>query len=361
MEPGGGGEQSRRSALAAHALNYEPGGLLRSGHLQTVLGSVWPVAWLTRRRAARLRASAQELLLDCGEDVRLQAFWSSAAGVSGASGERAAEACGGRRVAVLLHGWEGSAEATYVLSLGSLLLAHGFDVVRLNLRDHGQTHHLNREIFHSCRLPEVVGAMRALAGRFTGARLYLAGFSLGGNFMLRVAADARAPASIAGVVAVSPVLDPQVTLAALEQGPAIYQRSFLTRWSRSLRIKESAWPGVHDFAPTLRLKALRSMTADLVARHTNFPSLEAYLEGYAVTGDRLAGLRVPVSVLVAEDDPIVPAADLTRLAPSPQLTVVRSRYGGHCGFGDGIARPSVADRFVLSQFEGFELTAARAG
>jgi len=58
------------------------------------------------------------------------------------------------RVAILLHGWEGSAEATYVLSLGSLLLSHGFDVVRLNLRDHGATHHLNREIFHSCRLPE---------------------------------------------------------------------------------------------------------------------------------------------------------------------------------------------------------------
>jgi predicted alpha/beta-fold hydrolase len=248
-----------------------------------------------------------------------------------------------------------------VLSLGSLLLAHGFDVVRLNLRDHGQTHHLNREIFHSCRLSEVVGAMRALAGHFARARLYLGGFSLGGNFMLRVAADARAPAAIAGVVAVSPVLDPEVTLAALERGPAIYQRSFLTRWSRSLRIKESAWPGVHDFAQTLRLKALRSMTADLVARHTDFPSLQAYLEGYAVTGDRLAGLRVPASVLLAEDDPIVPAADLTRLAPSPQLTVVRSRYGGHCGFGDGVARPSAADRFVLAQFEGFELTAARAG
>ena len=351
MEPGGGRQQPRRSALAAGPLNYSPAGVLRSGHLQTVLGSVWPVAWLTRRRAARLREAAQELLLDCGDHVRLQAYWSRAAVVRGA-------ASGVRRVAVLLHGWEGSAEATYVLSLGCLLLAHGFDVVRLNLRDHGATHHLNREIFHSCRLPEVVGAMRALAERFTGARLYLAGFSLGGNFMLRVAADASAPGAIAGVVAVSPVLDPEVTLAALERGPGIYQRSFLTRWSRSLRIKETAWPGVHDFAPTLRLKALRSMTADLVARYTEFPSLADYLSGYAVTGDRLAGLRVPASVLLADDDPIVPAADLKRLAPSPQLTVVRSRYGGHCGFADNVAQPSIADRFVLQEFERFRAPAA---
>ena len=74
---------------------------------------------------------------------------------------------------------------------------HGFEVVRLNLRDHGATHHLNRELFHSCRLPEVVGAVRALALRFPGMPLVLAGFSLGGNFMLRVAAhrEARRPAA----------------------------------------------------------------------------------------------------------------------------------------------------------------------
>ncbi|MFI4867962.1 MAG: YheT family hydrolase [Steroidobacterales bacterium] len=346
--------------MAAGALNYQPPGVLRSGHLQTVLASVWPVSWLIRRRAARLRSRSQELLLDCGDGVTLQAFLSRAddtrprdAG-TGAAAPRVAPRAAARRVAVLLHGWEGSAEATYVLSLGSLLLARGFDVVRLNLRDHGATHHLNREIFHSCRLSEVVGAMHALAQRCADARLYLAGFSLGGNFMLRVAADAHAPAAIAGAVAVSPVLDPEATLAALERGPAIYRRSFLRRWSRSLRRKQRAWPGVHDFDAMLQLRQLRAMTAGLVAQCTDFPSLADYLAGYAVTGDRLATLRVPASVLLAEDDPIVPATDLTRLAASSQLTVACTRYGGHCGFAVGVARPSAADRFVLEQFEQFE-------
>ena len=339
--------------MAADALNYQPAGLLRSGHLQTVLGSVWPVSWLIRRRAARLLAGAQELLLDCGDGVRLQAFHSS-------SSEAGAASATARRVAVLLHGWEGSAEANYLLSLGSMLLSHGFDVVRLNLRDHGATHHLNREIFHSCRLDEVVGAMRALAQRFAPARLYLAGFSLGGNFMLRVAADARSPEAIAGAVAISPVLDPEVTLTALEQGPALYRRSFLQRWSRSLRLKQRAWPGVHDFDAMLQLRQLRAMTAGLVARCTDFPSLAAYLDGYAVTGKRLATLRVPTTVLLADDDPIVPSADLARLAPSSYLTIVRTRYGGHCGFALGVRGVSMADRFVLEQFEQFGRSAQRA-
>jgi uncharacterized protein len=336
--------------LAAGALNYQPAPLLRNGHLQTVLGSLWPVPWLIRRRAARLREAACELLLDCGDGVRLQAFHTSAS-LKAAAGD----ASGGvRRVAILLHGWEGSAEATYLLSLGSLLLARGYDVVRLNLRDHGTTHHLNRDIFHSCRLAEVVGATRAVAELFAGAPLYLAGFSLGGNFMLRVAADAAAPQALRGVVAVSPVLDPEVTLTALEEGPAIYHRSFVSRWSRSLRRKQRAWPEVHDFKAMLRLGRLRSMTAGLVALCTDFPDLAAYLNGYAVTGDRLATLRVPASVLLAEDDPIVPAADLSRLAASPRLSVVRTRYGGHCGFTAGVAGPSAADLFVLREFERFD-------
>ena len=314
--------------MAAGALSEErrfsPRGALRSGHLQTLLGNLPPSSWLIRRRAAQLLAISEHLLLDCGQNVRLQGFLGRAdEGGPGQPGRaRSGLARPGRRrgdgrarrVAVLLHGWEGSAEATYVLSLGSRCWRAASTCVRLNLRDHGATHHLNREIFHSCRLPEVVGAMHALARHFADARLYLAGFSLGGNFMLRVAADARAPAAIVGAVAVSPVLDPEATLKALEQGSAIYRRSFVHRWSRSLRRKQRAWPGVHDFNPLLRGADLRTMTAGLVAQCTEFASLADYLAGYAVTGDRLATLRVPVSVLLAEDDPIDAAGDLTRLA-----------------------------------------------
>ncbi len=71
------------------------------------------------------------MLLDCGEGVRLQAFVSSPRHSTGLP-------------VVLNHGWEGSAESLYVLSLAQRLFEQGFDVVRLNLRDHGETHQLNR-------------------------------------------------------------------------------------------------------------------------------------------------------------------------------------------------------------------------
>ena len=66
------------------------------------------------------------------------------------------------------------------------LFAAGFDVFRLNFRDHGDTHHLNPGLFHSCRLEEVVHALADLQDRLQARRWCLAGFSLGGNFSLRV-------------------------------------------------------------------------------------------------------------------------------------------------------------------------------
>ena len=130
------------------------------------------------RRAQPLLAAQREVLLDCGDGVRLQSFVSSPAHSTGLP-------------VVLIHGWEGSAESLYVLSLAQRLFEQGFDVVRLNLRDHGDTHQLNRDLFHSCRLPEVVGAVHSLQQLFPHRPLQLVGFSLGGNFMLRVAAQAR--------------------------------------------------------------------------------------------------------------------------------------------------------------------------
>jgi hypothetical protein len=66
-------------------------------------------------------------------------------------------------------------------------------------------------------------------------------------------------------------------------------------------------------------------------------------------------------VLLAEDDPMIPAADLARLAPSPYLTVVRTRHGGHCGFLEQLNGPSFADRFVVAHFDRFGGTDAQPG
>jgi predicted alpha/beta-fold hydrolase len=255
-----------------------------------------------------------------------------------------------RQLVVLHHGWEGSADSLYILALGQYLFERGFDIFRLNLRDHGPTHHLNRELFHSCRLPEVVGAVRRLQTLFPDQDLNLVGFSLGANFALRVGARARAAGiRLRRIVAVSPVLEPEATLVALETGAAIYRKYFVWKWTRSLEQKQLDWPGVYDFEEMLRTPTLRFMTDYLVRRHSEFPDLLSYLRGYAIVRGALDSLEVPARIIAAEDDPMIPARDLERLPRLPNLRVTTSRFGGHCGFVDSLRGESWLARAILAE------------
>ncbi len=83
-------------------------------------------------------------------------------------------------------------------------------------------------------------------------------------------------------------------------------------------------------------------------RHTEFESLEDYLNGYAITGSRLAELKVPSSIITSLDDPIIPAAGLSQLARPPALAFTVTRHGGHCGFFDRLSGPTWLERRILT-------------
>lgn len=326
------------------AAEFRPQPGLRNRHLQSMLASSRLRRWLFEVQRHRLQREQRELVLDCGAGVRL----------AGLLTLPEAEA---RALVVLLHGWEGSASSNYMLHTGGRLLDAGFAVFRLNFRDHGQTHHLNTELFHSCRLDEVVGAVAELARRLSIRPLLLAGYSLGGNFALRVAL--RAPAAalpLAGVVAVCPVIDPASSLHAIESAPFVYQRYFLRKWRRSLERKQALYPDRYRFSRWPRSAGLRELTRRMVLEHTDFGSLEAYLDGYSIAGDRLGGLAVPTHILTAEDDPVIPVADFHRLRLPASARLTLARFGGHCGFIDDYRGRGWAEQFVtrtlLGQLEG---------
>ncbi len=313
---------------------------LRHRHVQSLLAAWALRRGLLRRRARGLLAGARREIVDCGDGVRLLGLHTPSPGES-------------RGLAILLHGWEGSAEATYVLSVGATLHAAGFDVFRLNFRDHGETQALNRELFHSCRIDEVVAAVRATIAAHPAPRTFVIGHSLGGNFALRVAA--RAPTQgieLAKVVAICPVLKPQSTMHALETGLWIYREYFLRRWRRSLLAKAACFPELYDFGDLRRFATLTATTEFFVKRYTSFPDLDAYLSGYAVTGDVLSNLRVPTRLIASADDPVIPVADLRDLATPRALEIDVLAHGGHCAFLESYGLASWVDGAVLAEVDG---------
>ncbi|MGV8959738.1 MAG: YheT family hydrolase [Stenotrophomonas sp.] len=320
------------------AADYQPPHWLRNPHLQSMLAS----SGLRLRRGEALiaasAASTRELILDGGGGVRLQAWHSRVCGRAPLG------------VALLLHGWEGSAESSYMRMTAARMLESGFDVVRLNFRDHGHTHHLNPGIFHSCRIDEVVQAAGDVAQRFGSLPMVAAGYSLGGNFVLRL--GLRAPAAgvpLLHVASVCPVLDPSVTMDSIERGPAMYDWYFRRKWTGSLRRKRALFPELADCDDSVLKLDIRALTGWLVERHTDFDSLQAYFDGYSIAGERLAELQVPADILMAQDDPVIPFATFDRWQLPPGANLEIAAWGGHCGFlenirGDGFSERWVADR-----------------
>lgn len=327
--------------LATTALTlrpFEPSAWFSNAHVQSILPTLRiRRPWLNRRACQLLTASVDQIV-DCGDGVRLLGHYSSQ------------EALGrppAKKAVVLLHGWEGSADSMYVLSLGSYLFDRGCDIFRLNFRDHGPSHHLNEDIFHSCRLDEVVGAVREIQRQLPSQQMSIAGFSLGGNFALRVAA--RAPAAgiqLQRAFAVCPVLHPQSTMDVLENGSFIYRQYFISKWKQSLRLKQRLFPQRFDFGAMLAQRSLASMARILVEQYSEFETLDAYLDGYAITGQTLAALQVRSHILFAQDDPIIPSSDLGLLAKTPALQINTVANGGHCGFMDRFSGESWADRQI---------------
>ena len=314
---------------------------LRSPHLQTLLSSSPIRVARGGRELRKLGAVHEEHLVDAGDGIRLHGVYSTL------------PARAPRGLALLLHGWEGSAESGYMRLTCARLLERGFDVFRLNFRDHGDTHHLNEDLFHSNRLDEVLQAALAVSRRWQrpGQPMVVAGYSLGGNFALRVALHApRMGLQLARVAAVCPALDPERTTIAMERGLPVYERYFLKKWTRSLRRKRELFPERHAIAEAqLRSRRLRELTAWLVARHTGFADVDAYFDGYRISRDRMRGLQVPADILTSADDPVIPVEDFHDWQLPADATVEIAAHGGHCAFLRGASLCGYAEDWVAER------------
>jgi predicted alpha/beta-fold hydrolase len=241
--------------------------------------------------------------LTCHDGIRLEAWRHPAAGP---------------RV-ILIHGWLGSADSSYIKVAAADLLSRGFEVVRLNMRDHGNTSHLNPKMFNSARLQEVAEACEQL----TRSPTALVGFSLGGNFALRVCAELGLPA-----LAICPAVDPAVTCRAIDAGLAIYRLYFLHKWFTALAAKQSAFPDAYDFKSARNHQTVLGLTEHFIGNHLPFASSQIYFDAYRLQADKLRS--APAEIIAARDDPVIPIATFTPLLDA--LPVQITDHGGHCGY-----------------------------
>ena len=303
---------------------YRPPWWLKNAHAQTVFSSRGRSYWVERRAASFRQASERQVIAtDTGS--QLEAWFNIKAN---------------RPAIVIIHGWLGHADSSYVLSAAATLADRGFSVVRLNLRDHGKTAHLNEQIFHSARIDEVVDAVRLIASGIDQP-LGLLGFSLGGNFALRIA-----KATGIHALAVCPAMDPAASTVAIDDGLAIYRWFFLRKWRAALAAKQAAFPELYDFSEAMHLNRVATLTELFVREHTPFADIQDYFARYTLTGSALQD--TPGTIVYAADDPVIPAGGFADLPAS--VNVVGMSHGGHCAFVTRPAEPSWIDHFAVARF-----------
>jgi predicted alpha/beta-fold hydrolase len=319
-----------------NAIPFKPPFYLRNAMLQTFLGSKRPGFF----RSKSMLAAARPMTMTTEEGIRLGGSFSSSAANT-------------RGLVILLHGWEGSMSSAYVKVTGQYLFDLGFDIFRLNFRDHGGTHHLNEGLFYATLLDEVFSAVIQATRLSHSAPAYLCGFSLGGNFALRIAAkisqQPRDDSPIAQVFAISPVLNPSKATDAIDRNPSI-RRYFLTKWQRSLKIKQHLFPQHYDFSDILKLTNIRLMTQRLLERYSSYSSADEYFAGYAFDGRDLQKIQIPTILITAEDDPVIPVADFYKLPPNPCVRRIIHPNGGHNGFLQNIQGSTWYEEFMRRAF-----------
>ncbi|MEM7079023.1 MAG: alpha/beta fold hydrolase [Pseudomonadota bacterium] len=243
---------------------------------------------------------------------------------------------------ILIPGWMGNSNSGYVRSAARCFYAAGYHVARINLRDHGDTTALNPGLFNSAMIEEVIALVSRLRRQFGTHGAALIGYSLGGNFALRIA---RALPDLA-VLAVCPALDPASTMFSIDR-QTVYRRYFLRKWHRAWQAKQAAFPNLYDFSPAYRLTSVATLTDYFIKHHTDFLDVDAYFAAYDLTGSALRG--VDVDIIAAADDPIIPIDDFRHLPNGPRLRITRS--GGHGAYIENWRLDSWLDGYALALFD----------
>ena len=315
---------------------FDPGVLLRQAHAQTILSSLPTRQWRLRRAATELEAASEVVTLTTDDDVHLRA--------------RVAVSHSTAPLVILIHGWLGGDRSSYMLSNAMTLRAAGFNVARLNMRDHGDTESLNQVMFNSGRIGEIIDASMQLARTYGRGGTGLMGFSLGANFALRVASSTCRTLQVP-TLAVCPVIEPGPSAYAIDHGWYGYRVYFVRRWRRALAAKHRAFPNDYDLRDAMRLSSVESLTDYFVERFTPYRDSEDYFSHYSLANSRLAELDAPTQIIAAADDPVIPLHCFDRLPRNRHLSVEITRYGGHCGFVETARLNSRIDRLSVDFFE----------
>ncbi len=255
---------------------------------------------------------------------------------------------------IVVHGLEGSTESQYMVGVARHGLVAGMNVVLMNQRNCGGMDHCAPTLYNSSLSADVAAVARHVVDNDGVTRFVLAGFSMGGNLVLKLAGEwgAEGPTEFRAVAAVCPAMDLAASADALhEPANRIYEYYFLMQLFRRFRSKAKRFPRNFDVSRLRGISSLRLFDDRITAHYCGFAGADDYY-ARAAASNVVERIAVPALILHAANDPFIRVREETRqrMAKNPNITYIETEDGGHCAFlGERNGKPGDDGRWAETE------------
>lgn len=236
---------------------------------------------------------------------------------------------------ILLHGLEGSSQSPYVLGTAQKAFNAGLNVIRLNMRNCGGSMHLSETLYNAGLSSDILSVAKELVERDGLHKIMIAGYSLGGNLVLKAAAEdgQRRLNSICAVAAISPSINLERAIEEIERpNNRVYENWFLRTLKQKLVHKARMFPNLYDPSALKRINSIRSFDDHYTAPDGGYGNADNYYK-QASAVHLLEHINVPAMIVASEDDPLVPFDSFDSIhLKNEHINFLASKNGGHGAF-----------------------------
>jgi predicted alpha/beta-fold hydrolase len=240
-------------------------------------------------------------------------------------------------VIVLLHGLEGNAQRAYMMGSAGIFSQAGYDVCAVNFRGCSGEPNLEFRSYHSGATEDLSAVLWHLLQRYAYKKIYLKGFSLGGNLILKFLGE-QSPLTkhITGAAVISVPCDLHDSLNQLNQPQNwIYARRFLKSLKQKATEKQQRFPDKFSKEAVDKIRSLKDFDDYYTSRAHGFKDAMDYYKQCSSL-QFIGDINTPTLLLNARNDSFLGA----RCYPEEicrkhkYVHFESPRFGGHVGFVD---------------------------
>ena len=297
------------------ASDFQPAPWLRNRHLQTVFPSLY-FAMPPRPLLCR------EMLELPDGDVTVVDWLNEAPKTADSS-----------PLLVVLHGLESSAKSTYARQLLQAAAEHGWRAAVLHFRDCGDYRNRLPRRYHAGETSDLRYFLHRLRTEGHAGPLMAAGYSLGGNVLLKYLGESAADTPLVAAAAVSVPLNLHASSEALSRGVSrFYQTYLLRRMKHSVSRKFNRHTAAFDWDRAMRAGTFAEFDDAVTAPLHGFANKDDYYDRCS-SMSFLNSIQRPTLVINSRDDPFL-SPDIIPVESSLSESVIIevSERGGHVGF-----------------------------